>query len=140
MYWIFRHEEDECSHHEEAASWAGDRVLLVADIPNNLYSAWAQLEDSGSHRLSAADKLNMVASFKDTMRKYEKKLTNRTDRCLFKFQKKINGLGWLLIAQFRISANSTKQNRAFLNRFEGLQVLQTFFMQKNPLHCKNHFC
>ena len=88
MYWIFRHEDDENSHHEEAATWAGDRVLLVADIPNNLYSAWAQLEESGSHRLSAADKLNMVASFKDTMRKYEKKLTNRTDRCLFKFQKK----------------------------------------------------
>ena len=83
VYWIFRHEQDEAEHGGGAGGraehgggaggWAGERVLLVADTAANLYTAWAGLERD-------QDRRSMVAAFKVTMRKYERKLSNRHER------------------------------------------------------------
>ena len=61
VYWIFRYEQEE------------ERVLLVADTAANLYTAWAGLERD-------QDRRSMVAAFKTTMRKYERRLSNRHER------------------------------------------------------------
>ena len=73
VYWIFRHEQDETEHGVEEGGWAGERVLLVADTAANLYTAWAGLERD-------QDRRSMVAAFKVTMRKYERRLSNRHER------------------------------------------------------------
>lgn len=73
VYWIFRHEQEEAGHGGGAGGWAGERVLLVADTAANLYTAWAGLERD-------QDRRSMVAAFKTTMRKYERRLSNRHER------------------------------------------------------------
>ena len=73
VYWIFRHEQEEAVRGGGAGGWAGERVLLVADTAANLYTAWAGLERD-------QDRRSMVAAFKVTMRKYERRLSNRHER------------------------------------------------------------
>ena len=48
-------------------------MLLVADTAANLYTAWAGLGRD-------QDRRSMVAAFKGTMRKYERRLSNRHER------------------------------------------------------------
>ena len=73
VYWIFRHEQEEAEHGGGPGDWAGERVLLVADTAANLYTAWAGLGRD-------QDRRSMVAAFKGTMRKYERRLSNRHER------------------------------------------------------------
>ena len=77
VYWIFRHEQEEAGHGGGggAGGGAGERVLLVADTAANLYTAWAGLGRD-------QDRSSMVAAFKGTMRKYERRLSNRHERCI----------------------------------------------------------
>ena len=73
VYWIFRHEQEEAEDGGGAGGWAGERVLLVADTAANLYTALAGVDRD-------QDRRSMVAAFKTTMRKYERRLSNRQER------------------------------------------------------------